>query len=71
MLCVSHGSLLAEQVGDWGLEAWDSSLGHSRLLRTQDPGLVQEPRGSQDAGSNRRVSVSSGASSLDALCPEE
>lgn len=51
----AHTALLAERVGGWGLEAWDSSLGHSRLLRTQDPGPVQAPRGSQDAGSNRRV----------------
>ena len=48
---LSDAWVLVERVGGWEREAWDPSLGHSRLLGTQAPGPVHTPpRGSQDAG---------------------
>lgn len=48
---VSDAWVLVERVGGWGPEAWDPSLGPSRLLGTEEPGPVHAPpQGSQDAG---------------------
>ena len=40
---LSDAWVLVELVGCWGREAWDPSLGHSRLLGTRDPGPVHAP----------------------------